>query len=168
MAAELSEGIRASVWLGESTHTLDDKSRFVIPRRFQAGFDRDADGRTVVIITRGFEGCLALYSQEGFNRVLNQLQTEAFSGPEKRRMQRLFFASSHRTTLDGSGRLLLPEKLRDLAGLERDVVLVGLVDRVEVWPKAKWEAFEDEHGSAFDSLDQVLSGPESLPDEDQP
>ena len=168
MAAGSIEGVGASVWLGESSHSLDDKSRFVIPRRFQAGFDRDTEGRTVVIVTRGFEGCLALYSEEGFARVLNRLETEAFSGAEKRRMQRLFFSNSHRTTLDGSGRLLLPEKLRETAALERDVVLVGLVDRVEVWPKASWEAFESDNASDFDSLDQVLSAPEQAPEPEQP
>lgn len=154
-----SNGVLSSVWLGESAHTLDDKARVFIPRKFQAGFGRDAEGRTVVYVTRGFEGCLALYSEEGFQRVLGRLEIEAFSGQDKRRMQRLFFSNSHRTTLDGSGRLLLPEKLRDTAGIARDVVLVGLVDRVEIWPKAAWEAFESDAAGDFDSLDQVLSAP---------
>ena len=167
--ASLNGESRTPFWLGESSHTLDEKSRVFIPRRFQAGFDRDADGRTVVFVTRGFEGCLALYSEAGFQRVLSRLETEAFSGAERRRMQRLYFSNSHRTTLDGSGRLLLPEKLRELTGLGRDVVLVGLVDRVEVWSKAGWEDFEQKNAADFDSLDRVLSGPErEAPDPDQP
>ena len=148
----------SSVWLGESEHTLDDKSRLFVPRKFQAGFGFDADGRAVVYATRGFEGCLALYSEAGFERLLQRLETEAFVGPQKRRMQRLFFANSQRTTLDGSGRLLLPEKLREAAGIGRDVVLVGLVDRVEVWPKEAWRSFESQATDEFDSLDRVLSG----------
>jgi MraZ protein len=147
-------------WLGSSEHTLDEKWRVFIPRRFQAGFGFDAEGRTQVYLTRGFERCLALYSEAGFDGLLRRLETEAFAGAEARRMQRLFFSNAHRTLLDGSGRLLLPENLRAQAGIERDVVLIGLVDRVEIWSKPVWKAFESGSAADFDSLDRVLSGPE--------
>ena len=77
-------------------------------------------------------------------------------------MQRLFFSNAHRTLLDGPGRLLLPENLRAQAGIEREVVLLGLVDRVELWAKSAWGAFESESAGDFDSLDRVLSGPERV------
>jgi MraZ protein len=73
-------------------------------------------------------------------------------------MQRLFFSNAQKTTLDASGRLLVPEKLKKLVGLEREAVLVGVVDRVELWPKTTWEAFENENSGDFDQLDQVLCG----------
>jgi MraZ protein len=145
------------MWLGESAHSLDDKNRVFIPRRLQAGFDRDAEGRTTVILTRGFEGCLFLFSESGFAEVLDRLTTQAFAGPEERRMQRLFFASSHHVTLDAAGRLLIPEKLKTLVGLEREVVLVGVIDRVELWPKATWDGFQSQNSDEFDRLDRVLS-----------
>lgn len=153
-------GNGAPLWLGASEHTLDEKARVFIPRRFQAGFEHDAEGRTQVFLTRGFENCLALYSEAGFARLLRRLETEAFAGAEARRMQRLFFSNAHRTLLDGSGRLLVPENLRAQAGIEREVVLLGLVDRVELWAKSAWSAFESESAADFDSLDRVLSGPE--------
>jgi MraZ protein len=157
-AEPLKTGLSAPLWLGESEHTLDPKNRVFVPRKFQGGFERDAEGRTVVIVTRGFEGCLFLFSEAGFAQVLARLQTQAFAGAEERRMQRLFFSNASRTTLDASGRLLVPEKLKTMAGIEREVVLVGVVDRVELWPKKVWEAFESRNSEDFDQLDQVLCG----------
>lgn len=146
------------MWLGESCHGLDDKNRVVIPRRLQAGLDRDADGRTGAIVTRGFEGCLFVFSESTFERLLTRMKTQAFSGPRERKMQRLFFANAQRTTLDSAGRLLIPEKLKQLVGMEKEVVLVGLIDRLELWPKSAWDAFESANAADFDQLDSVLCG----------
>jgi len=146
------------MWLGESLLNLDDKNRVVIPRKHQVGLDCDADGRPTAVLTRGFEGCLFVFSEATFARLLERMTTQAFSSPAERKMQRLFFANAHRVTLDGAGRLLIPEKLKGIVGLEKEVVLVGLVDRLELWPKAAWEAFESEHASDFDQLDSVLCG----------
>jgi MraZ protein len=151
-------GTGGPLWLGESEHSLDKKNRVFLPRKFHGGFGVDAEGRTVVIVTRGFEGCLFLFSESGFERVLERLQTQAFAGSGERRMQRLFFSNAHRTTLDANGRLLVPDKLKALVGLDQKAVLVGVVDRVELWPKATWEAFEQENSGDFDQLDQVLCG----------
>ena len=146
------------IWLGESNLSLDEKGRVVIPRRLQAGLDHDPEGRTTAIVTRGFEGCLFVFSESAFEGVLARMRTRVFDGPTERKMQRLFFANSHRTVLDGAGRLLIPEKLRELCGMQKEVVLVGLVDRLEIWPKAAWEAFESEHSRDFDQLSEVLCG----------
>jgi len=146
------------MWLGEYTHSLDDKNRITIPRRLLLGLERDPEGNSCAILTRGFEGCLFLFSEQGFDEVLKRLKTRAFDGAEERKMQRLFFANSHRLVLDTAGRLLVPEKLKRLVGIEREVVLIGAIDRVELWPKATWNAFESRHSKDFDDLGRVLSG----------
>jgi MraZ protein len=148
----------AALWLGEAECVLDEKQRLFVPRRFLGPLSVDADGRSVAVISRGFEGCLFLFSEPGFQELLARLNTAAFAGPEERRMQRLFFGNAQRTTLDAQGRLMIPEKLKAAVGLERDVVLVGAVDRIELWPKAKWNAFEAANSKDFDRLDQVLRG----------
>ena len=147
-------------WLGSSDLTLDGKNRVVIPRRFQAGLDRDRDpdGRTTAIITRGFEGCLFVFAERTFEQLLERMKTQAFEGPSERKMQRLFFSGSHHCALDSAGRLLIPDKLRKLVGIAKDVVLVGVIDRLEIWPRERWEAFESESAEDFDELDQVLFG----------
>ena len=148
------------MWLGESLHSLDAKNRVVIPRRLQAGLsrDRDADGRTTAILTRGFEGCLFVFAEDTFGRLIERMKTQAFEGPRERKMQRLFFSSSQHCVLDGTGRLLIPEKLKTLVGIEKEVVLVGLIDRLEIWPRAAWQAFERDSEGDFDQLDGVLFG----------
>lgn len=146
------------MWLGESTHTLDSKNRVFLPKRFQDGLDRDEQGNLTAILTRGFESCLFLHSRSGFQRVLDRLRTEPFAGARARLMQRLFFASSHPVTLDASGRLLLPEKLKQLAGIDRELAMIGAVDRIELWALDAWRKLESEHGQDFDQLDRVLLG----------
>ena len=146
------------MFYGESSHSLDSKHRVFVPKRFQAELRQDAEGHQIVILTRGFERCIFLFSESGFERVLGRLLTQAFGGEKLRRMQRLFFANTHRCQIDASGRLLIPEPIRVLAGLEREVVMVGVADRAEIWSKADWETFHREHDDDYDDLDVVLIG----------
>lgn len=147
-----------------SYHAMDAKGRVFVPKRFQQELGRDAEGNMVAFLTLGFEGCLFLFSEEGFQKALARLDTEAFSGAEARKMQRLFFSVTQRLTLDASGRLLIPEKLRARAGLEREVVMVGVAERAEVWAKGRWEEFQATNEDDFDRLDGVLCGPGTGPD----
>jgi MraZ protein len=146
------------VFSGDSIHTLDPKNRVFVPKRFQEQLERDENGQQIAVLTRGFEGCLFLFSKAGYQRVLERLQTQPFGGQRLRTMQRLFFSNVHPTPLDSSGRVLLPEKLRNYGGVEREVVMVGVADRAEIWAKERWEAFEQENDDHFDDLDVVLIG----------
>jgi MraZ protein len=146
------------MWLGESTHSLDDKGRLSIPRRLLAGQSFGEAGRLALIVTQGFEGALFLFTESAFQQAISRLDTQAFAGPEKRMMQRLFFSKAQRVELDEKNRLLIPGDLKTLAGIDRDVVLVGLVDRAEIWPADKWAAFQQGHAREFERLDRVLTG----------
>ncbi len=143
---------------GESTHTLDPKHRVFVPKRFQDQLGVDTQGARIAVLTRGFERCIFLFSEEGFARVLERMQTQPFGGERLRKMQRLFFANVHPTPLDSSGRVLLSEKLRRFAGIEREVAMVGCAERGEIWDRGQWERFETENGGDFDQLGVVLVG----------
>lgn len=147
-----------AVFQGDSIHTLDPKNRVFVPKRFQEQLTLDPNGQRVAVLTRGFEGCLFLYSEPGFQRVLERMQTQPFGGAQLRTMQRLFFSNVHPQPLDSSGRVLLPEKLRSYASIDKEVVMVGCADRAEIWDKARWEKFEAENDARFDDLDGVLVG----------
>jgi MraZ protein len=147
-----------AVFTGDSIHTLDPKNRVFVPKRFQEQLGRGPDGLQVAVLTRGFEGCLFLFSKEGYERVLARLTTQPFGGERLRTMQRLFFSNVHETPLDSSGRVLLPEKLRTYAGIDKEVVMVGVADRGEIWDRSRWEKFESENDDHFDDLDVVLVG----------
>jgi len=152
------------VWIGESTHALDAKHRVFLPKRFQDGLGRDAEGNLTAILSRGFEECLFLYSEIGFQRALDRLQTQAFSSEQQRLMQRLLFSDTYHTTLDTAGRLLLPESLRTLAQMQtKEVVVIGLIDRIELWDKTRWVEFKTHNQSKFNQLDRVLADPGLTP-----
>jgi MraZ protein len=146
------------VFCGDSHHSVDAKNRVFVPKRFQQDLPLDENGNRFAILTRGLDGCLFLFPELGLERALERMDTQAFAAADQRKLQRLFFSYTSQVTLDASGRLLLPEKLRKLAGIEREVVMVGVVDRVEIWSAARWEAFESENGAAFEELENVLTG----------
>lgn len=144
------------MFIGESTHTVDAKHRVFVPKRFQEQLERDDDGNQVCVISRGQDGCLYLFSELGFERALLQLDTDAFTGEQQRKLQRLFFANTLKVHLDSSGRLLIPEKLRSILGGSREVTMVGCLQRAEIWPKARWDAMEEESDEEFEALDRIL------------
>lgn len=146
------------MFCGDSRHTVDAKNRVFVPKRFQQGLSLDEDGNRTAVLTRGLDGCLFLFSEEGFARALERMDTAAFAGEKSRRLQRLFFSYTTRPTLDASGRLLVPEKLRKLAGIEREVVMVGVVDRVEIWSAERWDRFEADSEGEFEELESILTG----------
>ncbi len=146
------------MFFGESSHVVDDKGRVHLPKRITAEIPEGEGGRRTVYVTRGFEGCLFLFTEEGFQEALRRLLVQPFAGAEARKMQRLFFSQAHKLPVDRTGRLLVPEPLRERVGLEKqsECVVVGVVDRVELWPRRAWERFQAAHDDEFDRLDQVL------------
>ncbi|MDA1264400.1 MAG: division/cell wall cluster transcriptional repressor MraZ [Planctomycetota bacterium] len=146
------------MFCGDSRHSVDAKHRVFLPKRFQAELPLDESGARIAVLTRGLDGCLYLFTEGGLEQALLRMDTEAFAGADHRKLQRLFFSYTSRVTLDASGRLLLPEKLRKLAGIQKEIVMVGARQRVEVWAAERWDAFEAEHGEAFDELESMLTG----------
>ena len=145
------------MFIGESSHTVDAKHRVFVPKRFQEQLERDADGNQICVVSKGLDGCIYLFSEDGFQRALSQLDTNAFTGEQQRKIQRLFFAYTSRVHLDSSGRLLIPEKLRSILAGSREVSMVGCLQRAEIWPKATWEAMEEGSAEEFDALDRILT-----------
>ena len=146
------------MFYGDSSHTLDEKGRVFVPKRFQDALSRTSDGARVAYLSRGQDTCLYLFSEEGFRLALGELNTRVFSGEDVRGAKRVFFANTQRVELDSTGRILIPEKLRDGAGLAREVVMVGVGDRAEIWPKGVWEKYEAANLKNLANIDRVISG----------
>ena len=119
--------------LGEFNHSIDEKGRLIIPAKL-----RDDLGDSFVICN-GLEGCLFVYSQEEWNKFVAELETLPRMSKDARIFKRYFFGSASEGSFDKQGRVLVPPSLRKAAGLEKDVVLVGVQDRIEIWDKALWE-----------------------------
>ena len=119
--------------LGEYNHNIDEKGRLIIPAKLREGLGDS------FVICNGLEGCLFVYSQEEWNKFVVELESLPRMIKDARMFKRYFFGSANEGSFDRQGRVLVPTSLRKAAHLEKEVVLVGVQDRVEIWDKALWE-----------------------------
>jgi len=117
---------------GEYNHSIDAKGRVTVPAKF-----REVLGDTFVI-TRGFEGCLSAYPMERWDRIEKNLMSLSLTNAAGRKLTRLFLGNAIECEVDKMGRILIPQPLRNAAGILRDVVLTGLGDHIEVWDSEAW------------------------------
>lgn len=132
------------MFLGEYEHTLDDKGRLTLPARFREAF---AGG---CVVTRGMDGCLVVYTREAWDRFVSvRLEGLDPFSREARQMARFLFAGAAEAEPDRQGRVMIPPVLVGHAKLDREVVVAGVRDHVEIWDRATWRAhLEDVEGSA--------------------
>jgi MraZ protein len=139
-----------SVFLGTHTPKLDDKGRLILPAKFR---DELADG---LVITRFQERCLAIWPISSFVEMTKTVRSASSSQLDVRDYQRMLASGASDETPDRQGRITIPPHLRSYAGLDKDCVVVGAIDRVEVWNAAAWEEYSAEKESAFADLNQTL------------
>ncbi len=123
------------MFLGHYVHSLDDKGRLTIPARFRD----ELSG--AIVITRGFDRCLTVYPLEVWNQIAQKVNASSLTDPRGRTLRRFFFADAMLAELDQQGRVLLPDHLREYAGLNltTEVVVVGLDRFLELWTPQWWE-----------------------------
>ena len=140
--------------LGEYEHTIDDKSRLTLPSKFREAF---ADG---IVLTRGMDGCLYGYTKDDWeNLVTTRLAELDPLSREGRLMQRYFFSAAAAAELDRQGRVPVPAPLAQAAALDREVVVAGVYDHLEIWDRAAWRKELDEvEGSAEHVAERLAAG----------
>jgi MraZ protein len=126
-------------FLGEYEATLDVKGRFLLP----AGFKKQLpeEGGAHFVINRGFEKCLTLYPLQSWDPIFSEISKLNDFDPKVREFRRYFLNGATQLELDTAGRLLLPKNLTEHAGLEKDIVLVSAVNKIEIWDKNKYKQF---------------------------
>ena len=139
------------MFLGEYQHSLDAKGRVILPARYR---DQLAEG---AFVTKGRGGCLSVYTPEEFEQVASQMREQSKRGNQELNAARSFFSGAQEIRLDRQGRVALPQNLREFAGLTRDVVVVGVFSRVEIWDRDRWQEL-DRVGA------QALTDSDNLPD----
>ncbi len=137
-------------FIGSYQHTLDPKGRVFVPKRFLDALP-ETEPRSFVV-TKGFEGCLTLYTSTSWREAVNTMKSKARGEREVRDFKRLIFSSASQQAIDGSGRILIPETLRTDAGMARDVVFVGLEDEIELWDLSRWQQYYDEVSPTFEKV----------------
>ncbi|MBQ9765931.1 MAG: division/cell wall cluster transcriptional repressor MraZ [Lachnospiraceae bacterium] len=118
--------------MGEYNHTIDAKGRLIVPSKF-----REILGDEFVV-TKGLDGCLFVYPDEEWKKFEEKLAGLPLAKADARKFARFFLAGATTCEVDKQGRILLPSILREFAALEKDVVLIGVSKRIEIWSKEKW------------------------------
>ena len=130
--------------MSEYNHTLDTKGRLIIPAKFRETLGEE------FVISKGMDGCLFVYANDDRNAFEQKLTSLPLINKEARQFARFFLAGAATVEVDKQGRILLPAALREFAGLEKDVVLVGVGSRVEIWSKERYLENND-----FDDMDEI-------------
>ena len=134
------------MFIGEYHHTIDEKGRIIIPAKF-----RDALGKEF-IITRGIENCLFVYSLQNWANITTKLSQLPFTKKDARTFNRFFMSGATNVELDKQGRVNISQPLIQYANLEKDCVVIGTGDRLEIWSQESWGSFFD---STKDSMSDI-------------
>jgi MraZ protein len=123
--------------IGEYEHSLDVKGRIIMPAKFREDIGEK------FIVTKGLDGCLFAFSTDEWKKFEEKLATLPISNKDARAFTRFFFAGAIDCELDKQGRFLISSNLREFAGFVKDVIIVGMNSRIEIWSKEKWQECEN-------------------------
>ena len=130
--------------MGEYNHTIDAKGRLIIPSKFRETLGDE------FVVTKGLDGCLFVYDNKEWSAFEEKLKSLPLTNKDARQFVRFFLAGAALAEVDKQGRILVPANLREFAGLEKEVVLVGVASRVEIWSKSRWE-----DASSYDDVEEI-------------
>ncbi|HUY62940.1 MAG TPA: division/cell wall cluster transcriptional repressor MraZ [Acidimicrobiales bacterium] len=120
-------------FFGTYEHTLDTKGRVILPARFRGPFEHGG------YLTQNYDGCLALLTPDQFERQMQVKEERESQSQADRNQARLWASTSHEVEIDRQGRMPIPARLREFAGLHGDVLVTGAINRVELWDPARWQ-----------------------------
>lgn len=139
------------MFMGEYNHTIDAKGRLIIPSKF-----REALGSEFVL-TKGLDGCLFVFPMKEWEAFEEKLRSLPLIDKNARKFSRFFLAGASTCELDKQGRILVPGTLREFAQMDKEVVLTGMLDRIEVWSKEQWL-----ENNAYDDMDDIAQSIQEL------
>ena len=138
------------MFMGEYTHTIDNKGRLIFPAKFREGLGEK------FIATKGLDNCLFVYTQDEWTILEGKLKQLPLAKPEARAFVRFFFAGAAELEADRQGRVLLPNNLRDHARLDKDVIVIGVSNRIEIWGKEAWTEYNNQIGPEVARITESL------------
>ena len=144
------------MFIGEYHHTIDEKKRLIIPAKFRNDLGKE------FIITRGIERCLYVYSKTSWDEITNKLETLPFTKKNARDFNRFFLSGATLAELDKSGRVLLTSPQISYANIIKECVIVGVGERLEIWPLDNWnEFYESARENMSDIAETLFNGSEN-------
>ena len=139
------------MFLGEYQHSVDDKARLVMPSKFRHLL------RDGLVVTRGQDHCVYLFSMDRWAIEVERVNELPRTNARNRNYARSFFSQASHQELDKQGRIQLPPKLRAYAGLGKEVVIIGVSERVEIWDTEAWATASYEADELFAGIEEALS-----------
>ncbi len=144
------------MFYGEYAHNLDTKGRLILPARFREA----ADQNSVVkfFVTRGLESCVFMFSEAEWRQYEQKFRDIPFTKQDSRTFNRMFFAGAVDVIPDKQGRFIIPQYLKDFAGIKDKTVLIGVSNRIEIWDQARWQEYYAKSSRLFEqTAENVLS-----------
>ncbi|TSC69564.1 MAG: MraZ protein [Parcubacteria group bacterium Gr01-1014_56] len=136
--------------IGEYLHTLDPKKRLSLPAKFRKELGKK------VVITRGLDQCLFMYSPRAWREIMEKMGRLPVGQSNTRGITRFILAGALEVEVDGAGRILIPEYLKEFAGLKQSVVLTGVADRVEIWDEHVWQEYKQKIEKGAEGMAEAL------------
>ena len=133
------------MFTGEYNHTVDMKGRLIVPAKFREQLGDE------FVVTKGLDGCLFVYTLDEWHKIEEKFRNITTTSKDARKFARFFFSGAASCEVDKQGRILLPQTLREYADLQKDVVLAGVLSRVEIWSKDRWI----ENTYDIDEMDEI-------------
>jgi len=124
------------MFIGEYSHNLDEKGRVAVPKKFRLDLKQGA------VVTRGLDNCLFLYTKKEWQKLAEKLANLPFAPANTRAFARLMLAGAMDVNMDKQGRIILPDYLREFAGLKKEIIVAGLYSRLELWNATKWNEYK--------------------------
>ena len=141
------------MFMGEFRHTLDEKNRITIPSPFRQQIEREEKG---LVITRGLDRSLFLYPFSEWENLGEKLRHLSTTHANIRAFVRIFFSGAHPVQSDNQGRITLPQTLKEFAGINDDVTIIGAFNKIEVWNSEQWESYYREKHPIFEKLSEKI------------
>ena len=138
------------MFIGEYIHSIDNKKRLAIPARFRKEFGEKA------ILTRGLDNCLFLYPLQEWQRFSEKLGQLSMGQANTRSFARLMLAGASEVDFDNLGRILIPDYLKNYADLKKKIIVAGVLNRLEIWDREKWEKYKEEIEKNTDAIAEKL------------
>ncbi len=146
------------MFYGEYEHSLDKKSRIIIPAKFREALKNNFVEK--FFITRGLDSCLFIFTEEEWKKQEQKFKSLSFTKPEARKFNRLFFSGASEIICDGQGRILIPQYLKEYAQIQKDIVIIGVSNRIEIWSKALWKEYYENNRQTYEDTAENLMGME--------
>ena len=132
------------MFMGEYNHTVDQKGRLIVPSKFREQLGDE------FVVTKWLDGCLFLYPNEEWQNIEEKFRSVPLTTKDARKFSRFFFAGAAACEVDKQGRILIPPVLREFADLQKDIVSVGVLNRIEIWSKDRWT-----ETNSYDDVDEI-------------